>query len=171
MKMEQRYREVEDMPVYQLLYALALDVERDTRCFGPDFGWLRTQILRSSESAFVNMAEGFYSQYSTEYLQSLFRSRREEKETEKHLKYAQDVGQLALEAAQDLLERYGGAARQVRGLISSIERKISIKGKAKPGYHVVRESGEEYVWRDEEVPSAFDHPPSAISHSPSAISH
>ncbi len=49
------------MRVYQLFYALALDIEKETRGFGTDFRWLRGQMLRSSESACANMTEGFYS--------------------------------------------------------------------------------------------------------------
>ena len=63
---------VEDMPVYQLVFALAAEVEQATRGCGPDFRWLRVQVLRSSESVCANMSEGFYAQYSTEYVQSLY---------------------------------------------------------------------------------------------------
>ena len=53
---------VEDMPVYQLFFALAQEVEQATRDFGPDFRWLRVQVLRSSESVCANLTEGFYAQ-------------------------------------------------------------------------------------------------------------
>lgn len=123
---------VEDMPVYQLFYRLALDVERLSREYDRDFRWLRNQSLRSSESVCSNMTEGFYAQYSTEYLQSLFRCRREARETMTHAKYARDVRQLAAFQAQDLLTRYADACRQLSSLIASIERKIRDRGKSKP---------------------------------------
>jgi len=39
---------VEDMPVYQLFYQLALEIEKVSRNYGPDFRWLRGQSLRAS---------------------------------------------------------------------------------------------------------------------------
>ncbi|MCK4640133.1 MAG: four helix bundle protein [Candidatus Marinimicrobia bacterium] len=56
---------------------MALEVEKISRDYGYDFRWLRIQLLRASESVCANMTEGFYSQYSTEYLHSLFYCRRE----------------------------------------------------------------------------------------------
>lgn len=100
---------VADMPVYQLFYQLALDVEKATRSYGPDFRWLRNQTLRSSESPCANMSEGFYAQYSSEYVQSLYRSRREARETMTHLAYGRDVGQLDVDTSHALLARYEDA--------------------------------------------------------------
>src|SRR5271157_725144 len=85
----QKIETVEQMPVYQAFLTLALELEKKTRGFGPDFRWLRVQMLRSSESVCANMTEGFYSQYSTEYLQALYRCRREARETMTHVSYAQ----------------------------------------------------------------------------------
>lgn len=36
---------VEEMPVYQLFYNLALEVEEMSRDYGYDFRWLRIQLL------------------------------------------------------------------------------------------------------------------------------
>ena len=63
---------VEDMPVFQLFYSLALDVEKTSRGYPRDFGWLRGQKLRSSESVCANMTEGFYAQYSTSIFKVCF---------------------------------------------------------------------------------------------------
>mgnify|MGYP003587824172 CR=1 FL=1 len=136
------------MPVYRLLYDLARRVEKETRGFPSDFKWLRSQVCRSSESAFANMREGFYSQYSTEYLQSLFRSRREAEESVGHLTYARDAEILEVGKADSLVSDYNDALGQTAGLISSIERKIATKGKGKPGHlcesacHYVDSTGE-----------------------------
>ena len=93
--MEKRKIErVEDMPVFQACFALALSIEKDSRAFAVDFKWLRGQMLRSSESVCANMTEGFYSQYSTEYLQVLYRCRREGRETMTHVRYAMAIKQL-----------------------------------------------------------------------------
>jgi four helix bundle protein len=135
---------VEDMPVYQLFFALAQEVEQVTRDFGPDFRWLRVQILRSSESVCANLTEGFYAQYSTEYLQALFRCRREGRETTTHLKYGEAVRQLSAETTASLLSRYEEAFRQLANLIASIERKIQERGKGKPGSSVLKEDEVEY---------------------------
>jgi four helix bundle protein len=123
---------VEEMPVHQAFYSLSLEVERLTRGFGPDFRWLRNQMLRSSASVCANMTEGFYSQYSTEYMQCLFRCRREARETMQHLKYAGDTGQLNETLVIEIITRYEDALRQLSALVSSIERKIKTYGKAKP---------------------------------------
>jgi len=97
---------VEEMPVYQLFYKLALEVEGVTRDYGHDFRWLRIQSLKSSESVCANMTEGFYAQYSTEYLQSLFRCRREARETTTHIKYAGDVKLLAKSVDENICSKY-----------------------------------------------------------------
>ena len=135
---------VEDMPVYQLFFALAQEVEQATRNLAPDFRWLRVQVLRSSESVCANLTKGFYSQYGTEYLQSLFRSRREGRETTTHLKYGEAVQQLSAETAASLLNRYEDAFRQLANLIASIERKIRERGKGKPGSDMLKEDEAEY---------------------------
>src|SRR5689334_21836071 len=115
---------VEQMPVYQLFFGLAIDVERTTRSLRADFQWLRIQVLKSSESVCANMVEGFYAQYSTEYLQALYRCRREARETVTHLRYAMAVGQMAEAVGSSLLARYDDGLRQLASLIGSIERKI-----------------------------------------------
>jgi four helix bundle protein len=140
---------VEQMPVYQAFLTLALELEKKTRGFGPDFRWLRVQVLRSSESVCANMTEGFYSQYSTEYLQALYRCRREARETMTHISYAQSTNQLSEDIAIELHGRYEQALRQLANLTASIERKIRERGKAKPG-SLLKESKAGYVTRSED---------------------
>lgn len=120
------------MPVFRLFFDLAVELEGVSRAWKRDFIWLRGQVLRASESVCANMTEGFYSQYSTEYLQALFRCRREGNETVTHLRYAYKVGLLPATTAEPLLKRYDTGLRQLTHLIGSIERKISRRGKAKP---------------------------------------
>jgi len=88
------------------------------------------------------MTEGFYCQYSTEYLQALYRCRREAHETRLHVQYAIDTGQVSSQDGKKLLIGYEKAVAQLGGLIRSIERKINDHGKAKP--YVVREDDTEY---------------------------
>jgi four helix bundle protein len=140
----ERIENVEQMPVYQAFLMLALEVERVMRNCGPDFRWLRVQMLRSSESVCANMAEGFYSQYSTEYLQALYRCRREARETVTHIDYAARVTQLPEAIAVSLQTRYKESLRQLANVIISIERKIQERGKSKPG-SVVKESESGYA--------------------------
>ena len=122
---------VEDMPVYQLFYRLALDVERATRAFPPEFRWLRVQLLRASESVPANMTEGFYAQYSTEYLHALYTCRREARETMTHLTYARDVTLIDVKTSENLLQSYESGTKQLGSLVISIERKIEASGKGK----------------------------------------
>lgn len=133
------------MPVFQLFHQLAIEVDGITRAFGPDFRWLRVQSLRSSESVCANITEGFYSQYSTEYLQSLYRSRREARETMGHIRYAVDVHQMTEVTASKTLASYEDALTQLSSLIGSIESKIREKGKAKEYPVLVKDLEAEYL--------------------------
>lgn len=153
----EQIRQVEQMPVFSLFYELALGVEKATRDAGRDFRWLRIQCLRSSESVCANMTEGFYSQYSTEYLQALYRCRREAHETRLHIKYAIDTGQISDSEGKRLLKDYEKAVAQLGGLIGSIERKITDYEKAKSQPGLVREDLGEYG-----LPSTIDHGPLTI---------
>lgn len=139
-----KIQQVEDMPVYQLFYKLTLEVEEVTRHYGPDFRCLRGQSLRSSESVCANMTEGFYSQYSTEYLQSLYRCRREAHEVMTHIRYARDVRQLPAEKADALIAHYMDGCQQINNLIASIERKARLRGKSKPSFSGVKEELDSY---------------------------
>ena len=134
--------------MYQVLYDLALAVEEHTRYVGPDFRWLRNQMLRSSESVCANLTEGFYSQYSTEYLQSLFRCRREGRETMTHLRYGRDAEVVRRQTAEDLLCGYEEGMRQLSLLIASVERKLQLKGKGRPGSYKVKEETGEYEFEE-----------------------
>jgi four helix bundle protein len=129
---KKRIEQVEEMPVYQAFFNLALEVEKATKHYASDFQWLRAQLLRSSESVCANMTEGFYSQYSTEYLQALYRSRREARETMTHLRYAIGSGQLSERVGGMLVMGYTESLKQLANLILSIERKINVRGKSKP---------------------------------------
>lgn len=144
------------MPVFQLFYALAVDIERETRSISGEFKWLRSQVTRSTESVCANMAEGFNAQYSTEYLQSLYRSRREARENQVHLRYAADCAIMAQGPAGQFTQRYGEGLMQLACLIRSIETKISRSGKAKP-VAVLREEPDNYL-------CSLLHQPSTISH-------
>ncbi len=106
-------------------------------------------MLRSSESVCANTTEGFYSQYSTEYLQALYRCRRKARETMTHVSYAQSTGQLPEDIATELHARYGEALMQLANVAASIERKIRDRGKAKPGSSV-KESRAGYVTRSDD---------------------
>lgn len=149
---------VEDMQVFQLFYALALDTEKASRMYPRDFGWLRGQKLRSSESVCANMAEGFYAQYSTEYLQSLFRCRREARETQTHLRYGIDVAILEKTVGERLIAGYEDGVQQLALLISSIERKIALKGKAKVTGSLVREPDNECGQQEDSSPASYCQP-------------
>lgn len=128
---KKKIERVEEMPVFEACFALALSVEKDSRAFAPDFKWLCGQILRSSESVCANMTEGFYSQYSTEYLQALYRCRREGRETMTHMRYAMPTKQISDEKGLALCKGYDNALTRLASLIASIEGKIRQRGKAK----------------------------------------
>lgn len=56
---KRKIEQVEEVPVFQACMALALSIEKNSRAFAPDFKWLRSQMLRSSESVCANMTKGF----------------------------------------------------------------------------------------------------------------
>ncbi len=140
----ERIRDVEQMPIHRLFEDLAFRVEESTRRFGPEFRWLRVQVLRSSESVCANLAEGFYAQYSTEYAQSLHRCRREARESIAHIRYAKGVGQLDETLSDSIISSYVSALVQLARLISAIEKKIIERGKGKDLSCIVREEPCEY---------------------------
>lgn len=140
---------VEEMPVYKVFFDLSVDIEKATKNFLKDFVWLRIQMLRLSESVCANMSEGFYAQYSTEYLQSLYRSRREARETMTHVRYAQSVNQLQESTANSFLTRYEDGCKQLNNLIGSIEQKLNERGKGKLGF--VKEPTVDYLPNTEHV--------------------
>lgn len=150
--MNEQIRDVEDMPVYQCFYSLAIRLAKETQNFGPDFHWLRIQVLRSSESVCANLTEGFYAQYSTEYVQSLYRCRREAHETMTHLRYARDAKILAAAVVDPLTADYVEALKQLANLTASIERKIQNRGKGKPSAGYVKESPDADYHTDEDCP-------------------
>lgn len=152
---------MEDMAVFRLSMELALEVERESRHFGPDFRWLRIQMLKSSESVPSNITEGFYAQYSTEYLQSLYRARREARETQSHLHYAEGCKQMSADVTARGIRGYEDVLMQVANLIGSIERKIASMGKSKPTAFVIKESQGDYLI---EFDSLSNHELSTINH-------
>lgn len=156
--------QVEDMPVYQRFYQLAVRTADCTRDDPADFKWLRIQSLRPSQSVPANMTEGFYSQYSTEYLQCLFRCRREARETMTHIKCAGDVLLLTSTTVKDILDNYENALEELSRLIAGIEQKVRMHGKAKP--NAVREERPLYIVN----PIAINHQPLTIS-PPCPINH
>jgi four helix bundle protein len=112
-------------------------------------------MLRSSESTCANLTEGFYAQYSTEFLQSLYRVLREARETILHLRCARDAGVLSGDAAEQLELRYETVGPMIGGLVSAIERKITTLGKTKSA---VREDIPAYVTASGE-PLTTNHEP------------
>jgi four helix bundle protein len=128
---KRKIEQVEELQVYQRFFDLATEVENVTKKFEADFRWLRSQLMRASESVCANLTEGFYSQYSTEYLQALYRCRREARETMTHPRYAMKVCVLSDKICSVLLDRYTDALKLLGKLIGSIENKIRERGKSK----------------------------------------
>lgn len=123
---------VEDMPVFRLAYELLRRLEKASRSFPREFHWLRSQLLRAAESVPANLTEGCYAQYSTEYLQSLFRCRREGREALLHLRFAADTGLIGPDVRETLVSEYEGCLHQLNHVIRSIESKIANRGKQRP---------------------------------------
>jgi four helix bundle protein len=151
-------KRVEDMPVFQDFYRISLAVESASKGFPSEFRWLRSQVLRSSESVCANMAEGFYSQYTTEYVQCLYRCRREARESLVHLSYATDTGLISRESLAVFTQDFESALQQLGAVVRSLEQKMQTYGKGKPSSSILREDDGGY-WTDSDSSSPINHHP------------
>lgn len=113
-----------DLKVYQLAYALAMQIFEQTMTFPPEERYsLTSQIRRSSRSVAANIAEGFRKrQYPNMFVSKLADSDAEATETQVWLDFARDCGYLPAQCRNDLVARYEEIGRMLHAMIEHPER-------------------------------------------------
>jgi len=114
---------VEDLEVYKKLFQLALEVHELTMTF-PKFELyeLGSQLRRSSNSAPVNLSEGFGNKHTNIYLEGISRSQGEIRETMHHLRIANAKKYLTTENLNIFINRYEKCSKMLYGLEQSLSR-------------------------------------------------
>jgi four helix bundle protein len=126
-----RIRSFEDLEVYQLAFALHLEVSALTLGF-PHYEMyeLGSQLRRSSNSIAANIAEGWNDRHRNMYLQGINRAIGELRETRHHLSVAYRKHHLSVDLYQNLDKRYGQCGRMLRALERALEKSVSQRGRA-----------------------------------------
>ncbi len=115
-----------DLDVWQNAMTVAEACYELTRPFPREeaFG-MTSQIRRSAVSVAANIAEGHGRESTVSFIQFLRIAQGSLKELETHLILAGRVGLASKDAAAALVERCEAVGRQVRGLIRSLQRKVT----------------------------------------------
>jgi len=110
-----------DMDAWKLGYQLGLEIYKATKGFPDDerFG-LVSQLRRGGISIPSNIAEGFGRGSKQDYVRFLRVARGSLNEVETQLMFAGDLGYLAREEQETLMERCQRVARVLGGLIRSL---------------------------------------------------
>jgi four helix bundle protein len=109
------------LKVWQVGKKLALDVYRMTRVFPKDelYG-ITSQMRRAAVSVPSNIAEGFNRLHALEYRQFLYMALGSCAELETQIEIASELGYLALEHAEQLLEQLDHESKMLTSLIKKV---------------------------------------------------
>jgi len=120
-------RSFRDLRVWQLGKSLVVDIYRATRCLPSDerFG-LVAQVRRAAVSIPSNIAEGFNRGHPREYPQFLYVALGSCGELETQIEVAHELGYIAVECRQCLLEQLGREARMLRTLINRLDERKQV---------------------------------------------
>ncbi len=110
----------ERLVVWKEAHALAIDCFRASARW-PDY-WLQRQLRRASASVAANLVEGSSHLSNAEFARFIGLALGSAKETEYHLRFAQDVGVLAVADASALLAKAGRVSRMLQGLRTAVRR-------------------------------------------------
>ena len=125
--MANKYRQVEEAPVWQKAHELTLLVYKVTRNFpGSELYGLTSQIRRSSSSIGANITEGFHKNSTKELIRFLYNARGSCGETLYHLRLAKDLDYLKNKDFEALLLGYNEVGKQLSGWISSLRKRLTI---------------------------------------------
>jgi len=118
------FRGHRDLKVFQLAYALAMEIFLKTKTFPQDERYsLISQIRRSSRSVAANIAEGFRKrQYPNMFASKLADADAEATETQVWLDFARDCGYLPPEHHKHLTGKYGEVGKMLSAMIAHPER-------------------------------------------------
>lgn len=106
-----KYRGYKDLKVYQLAYALAMDIFQETKRFPPDERYsLTDQLRRSSRSITANLAEAWKKRkYEKAFVSKLVDCSGEAAEVEVWLDLSLDCGYLPKEKHEHFVSKIGRA--------------------------------------------------------------
>lgn len=115
-----------DLKVFQIAYALAMEVFKITKSFAKEERYsLTDQMRQPSRSVAANIAEGYRKrQYPSMFVSKLADADAEATETQVWLNFAQDCGYLSPEQHQQLSSRYDEVGRMLGSMIRSPDKFI-----------------------------------------------
>ncbi len=119
-------RHFKDLMVWQRSHQLFLDVVRDIESFKKDvvLRIIIDQIIRSIGSISSNIAEGFNSRTTKQYLSFLDIVRRSAAESENWFYKLRDIGQLEQDKAETRINECVKINKMLYGLMNSLKKKI-----------------------------------------------
>ncbi len=121
-----KYKEAEELPVWQKAYKMTLLIYTVTKDFPrtETYG-LISQLRRSSSSVGANISEGFSRNSTKELIQFLYNARGSCAETLYHLRLARDLEYLNEKNYQTLRLGYEEVGKQLNGWISSLRKRLN----------------------------------------------
>jgi four helix bundle protein len=119
-------RHFKDLMVWQRSHQLFLDVLRDIESFKKDvvLRIIIDQIIRSIGSISSNIAEGFNSRTTKQYLSFLDIARRSAAESENWFYKLRDIGQLEQDKAEARINECVEINKMLYGLMNSLKKKM-----------------------------------------------
>lgn len=123
--MGNKYKDIEEVPVWQKSHRLVLEIYKITIKFPKSemFG-LISQLRRSAASIPANITEGFYRKTTKELIQFLYNARGSVGETLYHLKLSSDLGYINQAEHLIFRESYEDIAKQLNGWIKSLRSRL-----------------------------------------------
>ncbi len=123
-KSKNQYNGYRDLKVYQLSYALAMDIFAVTKSFPTEEKFsLVDQIRRSSRSIPANLAEAWKKRsYPKMFVSKIIDAAGEAGETEVWIDVAKDSGYLPLEQHEKLVSGYDEVNRMLYGMIDKQDK-------------------------------------------------
>ena len=115
-----------ELQVWQKAYQLCLAIYKRTNSFPKEerFG-ITSQIRRAAVSIPSNIAEGYCSKTTKEYIQALYIAYGSVCELETQILLSSDLGYMSAEDFEQLQKDLGDIERMLKGLIKSLESKHS----------------------------------------------
>lgn len=120
-----KYRQFEDLPVWQKAKNLAIQIYRITQHgkFSKDYSFV-TQIRKSSISVPCNIAEGFERGSRKEFIQFLYIAKASAGELRSQLLIASDLDYLDQKVSKELKSEVIRTSEQLGALISALKRTL-----------------------------------------------
>jgi four helix bundle protein len=117
-------RHFKDLMVWQRSHQLFIDVVRDFESFKKDVALKIDQIIRSIGSISSNIAEGFNSKTTRQYLSFLDIARRSAAESENWFYKLRDIGHLERDKAETRINECVEINKMLYGLMNSLKKKM-----------------------------------------------